>query len=233
MGVWRDAVANGRPFLPTPADMAKIFWYWNPTTDAVADLDLPLSDAIDCYPWNVAPDRSSVSFRDEAAEAFHRMFGYVGRIEECKPIPNTETAYRFEAICKMPFFPNGHTPDMPASHMWVKIRAHGAIAMLARGEAFTLCDLAPGIPVANYGDTGRVNLDSVKLTTPTEWESLCPRNKPEQTEYDFREWVVEWLPVVSGQVWAVDEPGENRITGARLLPPKEDPRIYFREKREA
>ena len=51
-------------------------------------------------------------------------------------------------------------------------------------------------------------------------------------EFDFTDWVIEWLPCLGGSGFAVDNPGENRILGARLFPPDEDPRGFVRLKRE-
>ena len=113
---------------------------------------------------------------------------------ECAPTANTETAYRFEIVAKIPYFPLGATADQEASHIWAKIRAYGSSAMLPRGDSYCVGDFATGIPIANYGGTGRANLDAWRKADLSELSSTAPETQPSPADFDFREWATEAPP---------------------------------------
>ena len=252
---FRDLVASGQAWLPTPGQVAGVISDWDPRTDDLSELDVPMCPDWEFFAWTTTPDKSSsIELRDYAAENFQRMYGFIGLIdsfrkfflpgpfypvtkfashhEECKPSPNTDTNFRFEVVTKIPYYPLGHTPNLPTSHLWVKIRAYAASAMLPRGESFALGDFVSGIPVANYGSTGRANLDAWTKADLTAWDLTMPETKPSPADFDFREWVMEWLPTLGGRGFATDSPDDNRLNGVRLLPTKQDPHVYVRGRRE-
>ena len=57
--------------------------------------------------------------------------------------------------------------------------------MLPRGESFSVGDFATGIPVSNYGSTGRANLEAWCRAGLSLWELAMPGAKPTPPEYDF------------------------------------------------
>ena len=103
--------------------------------------------------------------------------------------------------------------------------------MLPRGESFALGDFVTGAPVANYGKTGRANLDAWCKADLAAWDLTMPETRPTPAEFDIREWILEWLPTLGGRGFATDSPGDNRLNGVRLLPTKQDPREFARGRR--
>ena len=124
--------------------------------------------------------------------------------DECAQSGNTETAYRFEIVTKIPYFPTGVTADREASHIWVKIRPYGSCAMLYRGDSYCIGDLVRGVLVYNYGGAGRSNLDAWRRADLDEWGITTPETRPSPADFDFRERVVEWIPALSGRSFDVD-----------------------------
>ena len=82
MGRRVDAVAAGESFLPPPSQMAGILWDWDPRTDDLAELDLPMCDDWEFYARAVTPGKNtSIDLQPYAGENPQRMYGFVGQID--------------------------------------------------------------------------------------------------------------------------------------------------------
>ena len=66
-----------------------------------------------------------------------------------------------------------------------------------------------------------------------EWKEFpSPQTFLRRADFVFDERIIDRLPTVGGRPYAVHEPGENRITGVLIMPPKGDPRVSTRIRRD-
>ena len=119
----RDAALNGTPFRPALFELAQAFSDWDPRTAPVAghgSLDIPPSDAFRLSPWHVSSDLTNrIDLSAWAASQHQRIYGFVAAIDECHPAAsdNTDAAYRFDVIARIPFLADGlvgRSPDKPS-----------------------------------------------------------------------------------------------------------------------
>ena len=82
MGANKDEISAGRPYRPTPGQLAALLWNWGPRLPgAHADLGLPIGAFCDFYYWGVTPGRStSVELDVDFAANFQRTYGLIGQI---------------------------------------------------------------------------------------------------------------------------------------------------------
>ena len=59
-----------------------------------------------------------------------------------------------------------------------------------------------------------------------EWKEFTPDTLLRPSDFNFDEWVNDWLPTLGGRPYAAQEPVENRITGVRIVPPPATTRIF-------
>ena len=138
-----------------------------------------------------------------------------------------------EIVFKFPFVRRGHSKAANGlSYVFARVRTYASNALLANPTAVMLGDIVCGVTAANYGGKGLANLGVWKLSDVHEWQRMAPETFIAPHEYDFTDWVVEWLPCLGGRGFAVDAPDENRILGVRLLPPGADPHDFVQAKRE-
>ena len=93
-------------------------------------------------------------------------------------------------------------------------------------------DVFCGVTAANYGGIGPANLGVWQVPDATEWARMSPDTFVLPYEFDFTDWVVEWLPCLGGFGFAFDETGGNRVLCARLLLPGEDTHEFAKRRRE-
>ena len=72
-------------------------------------MNLDYSNRIDLSPWT--------------ASHHQRIYGFVSSIEECPPhmTENTDTAYRFEVVTRIPYIPDGLTDRSPDKLSWLYV----------------------------------------------------------------------------------------------------------------
>ena len=213
-------------------DTAYLFWEWGPRADSPGKLDVPLSDRFSIAPRTVTKDKNAhADIEPGDAPAFSRIYGYVASLDP-SPSDNTPTGYRIEIVFKFPFFPTGHTKaGNGISHIFARVRTYASNGLFTVPTSVVLGDVVCGVTAENYGGGGLSNLGVWQRSGVAEWEHLSPVTTIRPHEFDFAGWVVEWLPCLGGAGFDVDSPGVNRIFGARLLPPGEDPRDFVRNKR--
>ena len=237
----RDSAADGAVYRPALFEQAQMFADWDPRTaphDGPNALDLPSTDDFSLTPWHVSPDRMNrVNLSAWSASQHQRLFGFIATIEELNAMAeNTDSAFRFEVIVRLPFLADGQNVRSPDFMSWiyVKILAYSSNALLTGRTGVRLGTFVSGIATANYNGKGRAQLDAWSpITDFTEWRMISPCTIPNVFGYDWTEWVVEWTCALGGGSYAVHETHENRINGVRLFPPTADAHIYIRERRAA
>ena len=70
-------------------------------------------------------------------------------------------------------------------------------------------------------------MDVWRPANAVDWELLSPDTLFYTTCTGFDSWAVDWLPALSGYPYSEEGPGENRIIGARIVPPNEDPFLFI------
>ena len=235
VGANTDECSRGIPFRPSPMDTAGEFWRWAPRTSDPSELDIPPTDDFTITPWAVTKHKNTqVDIRPGDSPAFNRIYGYVASFGPSPSgnMPNSE-GYRVEVVSKLPFLYYAHTKEKNGlSHIFARVRTYASNALLTNPTAVMLGDIVCGVTAANYGGNGLANLWVWEMSGVIEWARMSPDTFVLPREFDFADSVVEWLPCLGGAGFAVDNPDENRIIGARLLPPDEDPREFVRLKRE-
>ena len=201
-------------------------------------LDIPASDDFQLTPWHVCPDRENrIDLSAWAASQHQRIFGFIASITECSTATeNTDTAYKFEVITRIPFLPDGFTDRSPHLMSWlfVKVLAYSSNALISDKTEIGLGTFVSGIVTANYNGRGRATLDAWQVVTDLSgWRAVAPETFPDKPSYDWTEWVVEWTCTLGGSAFAVHEPDENRIQGVRINPPVADVHLFLRARREA
>ena len=195
----------------------------------------PPSDDFELTPWHINPDYSNrIDLSARAASKLQRIFGFAASIDECTG-ENTDTAYLFEVITRIPYLPDGRTGRSPDQPSWlyvagksdsfignrisltVKVLAYSSNALIMERTGIALGSFVTGILAANYSGRGRAQLDAWQLVANLDlWRNSAPDTAPGSSCYDWTEWAVEWTPTLGGAAYAVDEPGENRINGVRI-----------------
>ena len=234
-------VTDGGVYRPALFEQAQMFADWDPRTAPAAgpeSLDLPPSDDFSLTPWHVSPDKENrVNLSAWAASQHQRVFGYIASIEELTNLAeNTDTAFRFEVIVRIPFLAEGSKQRTPEFMSWiyVKILAYSSNALICCRTGIRLGTFVTGIVTANYNGKGRAQLDAWSPVTDFyEWRALSADTFPDGLSYDWTEWVVDWTCVLGGAAFAVHETHENRINGIRIVPPTLDPFLYIRQRRAA
>ena len=135
-------------------------------------------------------------------------------------------------VAKMPYSPLGFTPAKADGRIWVKIRAYSSSTMLSRGDSFLRGYLLTGIHAADYGGTGRANLDEWAKADFSDWVAKATETQHSPADFDYRECAIEWIPPISGAPSAVSYPGASRITGVRLLPAAMGAHLFVRQSHE-
>ena len=233
MGKFTDLVGQGHAFTPDPTELANIFASWHPSKDPPDELDFPESDDFEISPWTVTPDRNTrIELSADVGWKYSRVYGLVVRIEETDAL-NTETPFRLEVACKFGFRVAGHGPRI-FSTVFALVRAYSSNAAITTACPVMLGDPIVGILSANYGGSGRAQLDGWKIADLNEWRGLAPDTMISAADFGHfnNEWTVDWSLVLGGFAFATHSPVENRINVARLCPPPEDPHIFIRNRRE-
>ena len=139
-----------------------------------------------------------------------------------------------EVVLKTPFAPTGcaaHPGPADISYILAKVRAYSTNALIARSVPIAIGDPVVGVLTAAYNGSSRAILDVWRPVVPSDWALLSHETFAASNKTDFEDWAVGWLPILGGYPFSEDAPGENRISGARISPPKEGPFIFHRERR--
>ena len=162
------------------------------------------------------------------------MWGFVATIDESEKAENTDTGYRFEILRRSPFRIKDFGCSL-AEQSWIfaRVRAYSSNCLTCSSDVIRLGSIVTGAMTAGYNGNGRAYLDARSTVTDgfEEWGEFSPHTMLRPSDFTFNEAAIDWLPTVGGRPYAVHAPGENRINGIRLKPPKEDPHIYHRMRR--
>ena len=120
----------------------------------------PLSVRSGQFSTNLWIRRANRRFRKISDRNLFRSRICESRPEERGAIEYTETAYRFDVVTEIPYFPLGVTPRKVTSYIWVQIQSYSSRAILSRVDSFCLGDFVSVLPIAIYGGTGRASLDA-------------------------------------------------------------------------
>ena len=233
MGKFTDLVGMGHAFAPGPSELANIFASWHPSKDSPDMIDFPESDDFEISPRAVTPGKNTrVEFSPDVAWKYTRVYGAVARIEETDA-RNTETAFRMDIACKFEFRADGRG-NAVVSTLFALVRAYSSNAAITTAFPVMLGCPIVGIISANYGGSGRAQLDGWKPADVDEWRCFAPDTMISATDFGHfnNEWTCGWSLVVGGYAFATHSPIQNRINVARLRPPPEGPHIFIRNRRE-
>ena len=234
--------ADGAVYRPAIFEQAQMFADWDPRTAPSTGpdaLDLPPTDDFTLTARHSSPDRSNrVNLPPWMASLHQRVFGFIWSIEERTAdfTDNTDTAYRFEVVVRLPFLAGGSKIRTPEYMSWiyVKVLAYSSNARICERTGISLGTFVSGIVTANYNGKGRAQLDAwAPVTDFMEWRAISPGTFPDSLSYDWTEWVIDWTCTLGGSAYAVHETNENRINGIRISPPTTDPHLFIRERRAA
>ena len=210
-------------YRPTPYEEAKNFWFWSDSQKLLTPEDSTASYVTRDMTEN---NETRIDLCEDLAWNNRRFFGYVGDFHE-SPSDNTATPYRVTLIGRISMMTGWNYN--PQWH-WVKVIAFSSNLLVAAPVPLLLGDLVTGIFAATYGGFMTAALDCWRPTDRDEWESLSPLPFPDHIhDIDFNEMTVKGLPSLGGAGFYY--PGIQRITGARLAAPPQDPHDYHRNQR--
>ena len=248
MGANTDAAGMGFLFRPSPGPLAQLIYEFDPR-GAVDDAqpDFPASPDFELVNWATSSDSSTrLDFSDVFAARFPRIWGFASSIEGSKGAENTDTGYRIEVVCRFPYrikdFGCGAAEQ---SWFFAKVRRYSSNSLICDPVPIHLGSIVAGLMAACYTGNGRAYLDSRYVVKdvllpphfhflPTdfwgcsyilaEWKEFTPDTLLRPSDFNFDEWVNDWLPTLGGRPYAAQEPVENRITGVRIVPPPRGPK---------
>ena len=123
----RDAALTGAPFRPALFEIAQSIADWDPRTAPIAGpgyLDIPPSGDFHLTPWHVPTDLPNPTDLSAWPASHHRrIYGFVASIDERPPAStdNTDAAYRFVAIARIPYLADGQVGRSPDTLSWLYV----------------------------------------------------------------------------------------------------------------
>ena len=172
---------------------------WRPSTDAVADLDLPATDDSPLAPRIVSPTRTNrIDLSDSLDWRYRRAWGLIVRIEETKA-GNTETPLRVDIMARINFRADGHSVKT-ASSIYVLIQAYRSNLIVTEPAALLMGDIVAGVVSANYSGPGISHLAAWKHSDLSSWQNLAPNALFGDHFGDFEERAADWPLIIGGQL---------------------------------
>ena len=159
-----------------------------------------------------------------------RVFGYAVRSDD-READNTTTAFKFEDLCRIDYRAADKIdkPDSP-SRLFFAVSAFSPNCLPAYPVPILMGGPVCGVASANYSGSRRVILDFWEPVSMADWELISPTTRFTDSVIEYDDWAIGRPLALSGKHFALGEPGENPIDGARVSPPELDPFVFIRER---